>query len=212
MRIRVFSIAILAAALGAFTLPPTLTAQRGEPGAAPGQGGRGAAAGGQRGRGAPQPPAGPTPRLSNGKPDLGGLWQNPYTPNMAGRGVVDPTTRQPLTFERQAEALTDAAAGVAPRTFDLPYTEWGLKQWKTYDPAKDGDSTANCLPFGMSRNINAPHGLQIVHNNDALALLFEQGNWFHWVPLTPGFKWPADLPRSWNGVSTGRWDGDTLIV
>ena len=87
-----------------------------------------------------------------------------------------------------------------------------MKQWKTYDPAKDGDATANCLPFGTSRNFNAPHGLQIVHNTDALALMFEQGTWFHWVPLTPGFKWPADLPTSWNGVSTGRWDGDTLVV
>jgi len=131
---------------------------------------------------------------------------------MSARGsAVDPTTRQPLKFARQGEALTDAAPGAA-RTFDLPYTEWGLKQWKTYDPAKDGDSTANCLPFGMSRNLNAPHGLQIVQGNDAIALLFEQGTWFHWVPLTPGFKWPADLPVSWNGVSTGHWDGDTLVI
>ena len=213
MKFRLYSVAVAAAALAALSLPPTLTAQRGDPGAAGGQGGRGGAAGGQRGRGAPEPPAGPTPRLSNGKPDLSGHWANPYVPNMSARGsAVDPATRQPLTFERQGEALTDAAAGGAPRTFDLPYTEWGLKQWKTYDPAKDGDSTANCLPFGTSRNFNAPHGLQIVHNPDALALLFEQGTWFHWVPLTPGFKWPADLPLSWNGVSTGRWDGDTLII
>ena len=34
----------------------------------------------------------------------------------------------------------------------------------------------------MSRNINSPHGLQIVHNPDALAFLFEQNTWFHWVP------------------------------
>ena len=67
------------------------------------------------------------------------------------------------------------------------------------------------LPFGMSRNINSPHGLVIVHHPDSLAFLFEQNTWFHWVPLN-GMKWPADLPLSWNGVSTGRWDGDTLII
>jgi hypothetical protein len=134
---------------------------------------------------------------------------------MAGRGaVVDPMTRMPLKFARQGEAIPDAAApgaGNAPRTFDLPYTEWGLKQWKEYNPTRDGDYAGSCLPFGMSRSINSPHGLQIVQNNDSIALLFEQGTWFHWVP-TNGMKWPDDLPVSWNGVSTGRWDADTLTI
>ena len=170
---------------------------------------------GQRGQQAPQAPAGPTPRLPNGKPDLSGLWANPYTPNMALKGtVLDPATRQPLTFARQGEVLADArppATGGAPRSFDLPYTDWGLKQWKEYDPVNKGDYAGSCLPFGMSRNINSPHGLQIVQNNDAIAFLFEQNTWFHWVP-TNGMKWPADLPESWNGVSNGHWDGDTLVV
>ena len=48
------------------------------PAAAAGGGGRGAAA---------QAPAGPTPRLANGQPDLSGLWDNPYTANMAGGRV-----------------------------------------------------------------------------------------------------------------------------
>ena len=154
------------------------------------------------------------PRLANGKPDLSGHWANPYTPHMAARGVFDPATRQPLKFERQGEALPDAKAPAAggARTYDLPYTEWGLQQWKAYDPVANGDYAGNCFPFGMSRNINSPHGLQIIHNPDALAFLFEQDTWFHWVPLKEGFKWPADIPESWNGVSTGRWDGDTLIM
>ena len=215
MRIPLYSVAVAAAVLAALSLPPTLSAQRGDPGAAGGQAGRGGAAGGQRGRGAPEPPAGPTPRLPNGRPDLSGHWANPYVPNMSARGsVVDPATRMPLTFPRQGEALTSAApgsTGTAPKVFDLPYSEWGLKNWTGYDPARDGDYAGSCLPFGMSRSLNSPHGLQIVQNNDAVALLFEQGTWFHWVP-TNGMKWPADLPPSWNGVSTGHWDGDTLVI
>jgi hypothetical protein len=177
--------------------------------AAPQGRGRGAAA-------AAKPPSGPAPRMSNGKPDLSGHWVNPYTPNMAARNtVLDPKTRQPLTFARQGEELKDAAAnatGNAVRTFDLPYTEWGLKQWKEYDPVKNGDYAGSCLPFGMSRNINSPHGLQIVQNPDALAFLFEQNTWFHWVPTNASFKWPADIPEGWNGLSTGHWEGDTLII
>ena len=167
---------------------------------------------------APQPtfttsPSGPVPRLPNGKPDLSGLWANPYTPDMAVKGtVLDPTTRKPLTLS--GAVLTDAkpaAIGGGRRSFDLPYTEWGLKHWKTYDPVNDGDYAGSCLPFGMSRNINSPHGLQIVQNDSSIALLFEQNTWLHCEP-TNGMKWPADLPESWNGVSVGHWDGDTLVV
>ena len=164
-------------------------------------------------RGANLPPAGPTPRLSDGKPDFSGHWNNPYTPNMAGpkgASALDPTTRLPFDWPHKGEPLLDAKG--QPKTYDLPYTEWGLKQWKEYDPEKNGDYAGSCLPFGMSRNINSPHGVQIVHSNGAFAFLFEQNTWFHWISLDPNFKWPADLPPSWTGVSTAHWDGDTLVI
>ena len=193
---------------------------RGGPGGgagAPGQGGGRGAGGGRGGRGQPAAPAGPAPRLANGKPDLSGHWANPYTNNMAGRGsVLDPTkknadgTYAPLTWEKQGEAIAESKG--TPKNFDLPYTAWGRKQWADYDPVANGDYTGSCLPFGMSRNINSPHGLQMVHNVDALAILFEQNTWFHFIPTTDSFKWPADLPLSWNGVSKGHWDGDMLVV
>src|SRR3954471_10362479 len=46
---------------------------------------------------AKQQPAGPVPRLRNGKPDLSGLWANPYTPNMAAKAtVLAPATGKPV--------------------------------------------------------------------------------------------------------------------
>ena len=208
MRIRrmwtVAGVALVAAAI----VPVWLEAQRGE-GA-----GAGAGRGAGRGAAAPAQPAGPVPRLANGKPDLSGHWANPYTPNMALR-VVDPMTRQPLKFARQGDAIPGAqapASGQAARTFDLPFTEWGLKKWRDYDPVNKGDYAGNCLPFGWSRNINSPHGVQLLHHPDALAFLFEQNTWHTWVPTSASFKWPADLPETWNGTSVGRWDGDTLVI
>jgi hypothetical protein len=64
----------------------------------------------------------------------------------------------------------------------------------------------------MSRNINSPHGVELVQNNDALAMLFEQNTWFHWIPTKPASSGRQDIPESWNGVSVGHWDGDTLVV
>lgn len=201
-------LSLLAGATALFvtaTLVPPLTAQA----PAPAQGGRGAAP--------PAAPAGPAPRLANGKPDLSGLWANPYTANMAGGrggGALDPKTRQPLNFARKGEKYPDDPRDGQGniKTFDLPYTEWGLKQWRSYDPVNDGDYAGNCLPFGISRSINSPHGTQLIHHPDALAFLFEQNTWHHWVPTSPTFKWPADLPPTWTGTSVGRWDGDTLVI
>lgn len=233
MRIRQNSIVTLAAILAVFVMVQVIAAvqapagQRGGAGAqaAPAaqggaaQGGRGGGRGG-RGAAAPAVPAGPVPRLANGKPDLSGHWTNPYTPNMAatGRGsiLVDPAKKNPdgtyaaLTFPGQGEPIAESKG--VPKTFDLPYTAWGRKQWAEYDPVANGDYAGSCLPFGLSRNINSPHGLQMVHHVDALAILFEQNTWFTFVPTNPSFKWPADLPPAWNGVSVGRWDGDTLII
>src|SRR4051812_10660366 len=99
-----------AAIVAAMAITPVLTLAQREGGAAPAA--QGAPAGGGArggGRGANLPPAGPTPRLPNGKPDLSGHWNNPYTPDMAARGsVLDPKTRMPLQFARMGEALTDA--------------------------------------------------------------------------------------------------------
>ena len=40
---------------------------------------------------------------------------------------------------------------------ELPYTEWGKKQWETYNPAKNGDYAGSCLPFGFLRIVYGPH-------------------------------------------------------
>ena len=190
----------------------------GAPGQAPGGGARGGARGGRGGGQQAAVPAGPTPRLPNGRPDLSGHWTNPYTSNMAGRGsVLDPAKKradgtccEPLTWERQGEALADSKG--PQKTFDLPFTEWGRKKWAEYDVVNNGDYAGSCLPFGWSRNINSPHGVQLLQNNDAIAFLFEQNTWHTWVPTNPDFKWPSDLPPTWNGTSVGKWDGDSLVI
>ena len=225
MRIRLNSVMAVAAFVAILSFDLGLAARQagqgqadGAAGAAQGGGQRGGGArGGGRGANANLPPAGPAPRLPNGKPDLSGHWNNPYTPNMAAaRGTppvstaLDPTTLMPFDWPHKGEPLSDAKG--QPKTYDLPYTDWGLAEWKAYDPEKNGDYAGSCLPFGMSRNINSPHGVQIVHSNDAIAFLFEQNTWFHYVPLDSNFKWPADLPPSWNGLSTGHWDGDKLVI
>ena len=39
---------------------------------------------------------------------------------------------------------------------DLPYTETGRENIAAYDPAKNGDYTGMCMPFGLMRSMNSP--------------------------------------------------------
>ena len=83
------------------------------------------------------------PRLHDEKPDLNGVWDIPYTPDM-GRGI---------------------AGG-------LPFTPFGADEFKNYDPAKF-DSTGHCLPAGITRLVNTPMPMEIVQTPKKTVFLFE---------------------------------------
>jgi hypothetical protein len=128
----------------------------------------------------------PAPRMPNGKPDLSGVWVGPYVPDMTKTG-------------RNQHG-----------TSELPFTPAGVKDWQSYD-AMNGDYTGSCMPYGLSRSINAPYPVQIIQNDKYVVLLFEVNNWFHPV-LIDGRDHPTDLDSTWFGHSIGKWDGDTLVV
>jgi len=163
-------------------------------------------------------PSGPTPRLAGGKPDLQGVWQRPYVPDMTRDGRDQKGHAEP-PFAASDSTQTRQDLRKQGQYGDLPYTPEGLKAWKAYDintlndPGGPGDYTGSCFPFGLSRSINSPEPLQIMQNDRYLAILFEQNTWFHVVYLD-GREHPKDdsLPPTWFGHSVGRWDGDTLVI
>ena len=126
------------------------------------------------------------PRLPDGKPDLSGVWERPYVPDM---------TR---TAANQK--------GTSP----LPFTAAGAEAFKNYDPA-EFDYTGNCLPQGLTRSMNSPFPIQIVQTPTVFAVLYEAWNVFHIVP-TDGRGFPKDMDPTWMGTSIGHWEGDTLVV
>jgi hypothetical protein len=125
-------------------------------------------------------PEGPAPKTTWGKPDLNGVWQRPYVPDI------------------------ERATG-AP----LPYTEWGKKQWESYNP-EEGDYTGSCLPFGHVRAMSSPDPVQFLQTPNHMAILYEQNSWFKVFPID-GTQPKKKVP-TWFGDSVGHWDGDTLVV
>jgi hypothetical protein len=145
-----------------------------------------------------KPLTGAVPRAADGHPDLSGLWQRPYTPDMTATNGQQ-TADASLQKDNRGRA-------------QLPFTEWGKAQWDVYDAAK-GDYTGACLPFGWMRSINSPDPLYIMQDKRAVGFLFEQNSWFHLAYLDrkehPDLK---NYTRTWFGDSIAKWDGDTLVV
>lgn len=134
-------------------------------------------------------PTGPVPRLPNGKPDFSGVWDHPYVPDMSV------TARNP--------AIQKGAG-------DLPYSSAGLENIKNYNPERDGDYTGMCMPYGLTRSMNAPYPIQIMQNDKVVAFMFEVSTWFHVAPFKDAHA--KDLDPLWFGSSIAKWDGDTLVI
>ena len=137
-------------------------------------------------------PKTPVPRLPNGKPDFSGNWTRP--------GTMDITR----TFTNANGTSNKGEPN------PLPFTTWGQKQWDNYNPVKYGDYAGSCMPFGWLRSFT-PHPMQLLHNNEYLAFLFEQSTMFQLVN-TEGLPHRKDWPPTWFGDSRGHWEGDTLVI
>ena len=154
-------------------------------------------------------PTGPTPRMPNGKPDFTGVWQRAYVPDMSrnGRGQQGHAEAPFAANDTPARREELRKAG---NYGELPFTPAGLEDWKTYDPA-NGEYTASCMPFGLSRSMNSPDPMQVMQNDKYIALLFEQNTWFNIIYID-GREHPKTVEPTWFGHSVGKWDGDTLVV
>jgi hypothetical protein len=125
---------------------------------------------------------GPPLRLTDGTPDLSGVWQ--------GGGPVGDI----------AEGLSKGE--VIPI---LPEADKILKARRSKD-----DPEANCLPTGVPRI--APYPWRIVQTPTHIFFLFEANIHTYRQIFMDGRKHPADPDPTWYGHSTGRWQGRTLVV
>ena len=138
-------------------------------------------------------PAGPVPRMPDGKPDLSGVWWqgadifNPGRGNLNRGGggqrqgqIYQSLLRPEVTARIKAQGLSD----------------------------KD-DPSLYCIP-----EIDGPQlsdVFQIVQNPKFVAYLQETFHGFRLIPLD-GRPHSEETPPAFRGESTGRWDGDTLVV
>ena len=161
----------------------------------------------------------PAPRAPDGKPDLSGVW-----------GVVD---RAPGidTTAREESALLEKLYGRLQNT-QPSRTPWAEERHQyNDDPRKsadgiDGDFGArqelnpmeHCVPYGPSLLIinNGAVGVggyEIIQSPRRVLIIYEQDHSVRQIWMDGrGHPPKEELELTWMGHSTGRWEGDTLVV
>jgi hypothetical protein len=146
------------------------------------------------------------PRAPGGKPDLSGVWRT--EPESPGRNstVFDVPGDSPSTFSRyfsniladfkNPEEIVRPEAAELVRKFRSGYNSPGYQ----------------CLPLSIpSADIFSYSPFKIIQAPGEIVVLYEVDNTHRQIYLD-GRKLPDDPQPSWLGYSTGRWEGDTLVV
>jgi hypothetical protein len=149
----------------------------------------------------------PAPRTTNGKPDFAGVWitGNPVPCDPAkGLDLLDCDTELPIA--KEAIDIGRSLPG------GLPYQPWAavLVKQRIENEGKD-DPHVRCLPLTVPRSYGLPHLQKFVQTPGLLLILTEWNAGYRQIFLD-GRPLPVDPQPSWNGYSSGKWEGDTLVV
>jgi len=131
----------------------------------------------------------PAPRTSEGKPDLTGVFGYGAGP---GRGAPPPAS----------------SPGELPRT---PTLKPGAEKYRVQRGPDDTGLYSSCAPPGVPQTFFVPYYVQLVLSPKYLVILHEYLHLYRVIPLD-GSPHPPDPDPFWMGHSTGKWDGDALVV
>jgi len=143
------------------------------------------------------------PRTPDGKPDLSGVW-----------------LRESPTDTRKRLGLPNRAEGGDPeRGANLPFQPTARKMFEYHrDPLQPGRSrnelnprATQCFPPDLQYlMLNDNDLIEILQNPARVLMIFEYDFWVRQVWIDD--QHPEDPEVKWMGHSTGKWDGDTLVV
>jgi hypothetical protein len=147
----------------------------------------------------------PAPRGSDNKPAFSGMW-------ITGEGLPCPKSLQDETgdclekspLSRFAADLNQAIPG------GLPFQPMSLDVRKQRQE-HELDPHVRCLPSNFPRMFTLPHITKFVQTRRLLVLINEYNASYRQI-FMDGRPLPVDPQPSWNGYSTAKWEGDTLVV
>ena len=144
--------------------------------------------------------AAPAPRTAEGHPDLSGIWgwedNRPCPPD----GCPD---------QKVGQEFINIGWSVKG---GLPFQTWAAQLAKERLAANSKDDPqSHCLPRGALRIHTDGLLKKIVQTSGLLVILTERNAGYRQI-FTDGRPLPEDPTPTWNGYSSGKWEGDTLVV
>jgi len=143
----------------------------------------------------------PTPKTADGKPDFSGIWEPEKNRPCPPEGCAD--MQVPQEFVNIGWGLKDGA----------PYQPWAaeLKKARTEQNGKD-DPVSRCLPGGIVKLHTTPQLRKIIQIPGLVVSLNEMDATYRQI-FTDGRSLPPQVDiTSFKGYSSGKWEGDTLVV
>ena len=145
-------------------------------------------------------------RTADGKPDLNGIWQ---AMNTANWDIQDHPAKQGAVVALGAAFSIPAGRGVVEGN-EIPYLPAAAAKkrenaanWLTSDPE------VKCYLPGVPRATYMPYPFQIFQTPENILIVYEFANATRTIQMASKEESPSD---TWMGWSTGRWEGDTLVV
>jgi len=142
----------------------------------------------------------PPPKTADGKPDLSGMWGWEENRSCPADGCPDARVGQEFI------SIGWSIKG------GLPYQPWAADLVKKNRAANSKDDPqSSCLPRGALRMHTDGLFKKMVQVPGLLVILNERNAMYRQI-FTDGRPLPVDPTPSWNGYSSGKWEGDTLVV
>jgi len=142
----------------------------------------------------------PAPMATDGKPDFSGIWEPIKNRRCPPNGCFD--MEVPEEFFNAGWSLKNG----------LPYQPWAANAVKerSEQNGKD-DPVTHCQPPSLLQLHTTPQLRKILRLPDLLVILNEFAVGYRQI-FTDGRPLPVDPNPSFSGYSSGKWDGDTLVV
>ena len=156
---------------------------------------------------------------SSAPPDFSGVYYpiQPFGRGFGGRAGTPAGERKgPPPRPTQSAPLADGSQGRAPDAPSL--TPEYMAKWETIRKSRmagssEYDNTAKCLPPGMPAMMTMAYGMEVMQTKDKITFFSELNDALRRVYLDGRKPAPKILPDpTYAGYSTGRWEGNTLVV